>query len=67
MDWRVYDPEGVWLGDVTLPLGILSPCVRGTDPCRPIHEIGGDYILMNHRDDLGVVRVKKYRLIKTDR
>jgi hypothetical protein len=36
--WSVFDPEGVWLGDVELPAGFA-----------PI-EIGADYVLGFGRD-----------------
>ena len=66
-DWRVYDSEGVWLTTVTMPFELLADCERRRekDTClMSVLEIGEDYMLIDHRDDLGVTRVRKYRLIK---
>ena len=46
----MFDPEGVWLGPVTLP-GRLQ-----------IVEIGPDYVLGTTRDELGVESVVMYDL-----
>jgi len=48
--WDVLDPEGRWLGTVALP-GPLT-----------VFEIGTDYVLGRHADDLGVERLVRYRL-----
>ncbi|MDH4351928.1 MAG: hypothetical protein OEW56_12345, partial [Gemmatimonadota bacterium] len=47
----VFDPTGVWLGRVAVP------------PLRVL-EIGEDYVLGIHRDDLGVEYLLAYQLLK---
>ncbi len=51
-DWSVFDPEGVWLGRVTLPEGL------------EIFEIGADYILGRWRDEFEVEYIMVYELVK---
>ena len=41
----VFDSEGVWIGTVTTPVNVT------------VLEIGTDYLLGRHRDELGVERV----------
>jgi hypothetical protein len=50
--WQVFDPEGHWLGSVTLPDG------------GRISEIGEDYVLGVWRDEMDVETVRMYGLIK---
>jgi hypothetical protein len=50
--WSVFDPQGVWLGRVTLPRGL------------EVYEIGPDYILGKSRDGMEVERVLVYELRK---
>jgi len=50
--WSVFDPEGVWLGEVVTP------------PRFHVHEIGEDYVLGVYRDDLDVEFVRMHELIK---
>lgn len=50
--WDVFDPEGRWLGAVRTP-----------DRVRVL-EIGRDYLLGRHLDELRVERVRLYRLVK---
>jgi hypothetical protein len=50
--WRVFDPDGRWLGTVETPVGV-----------RP-YQIGRDFLLGRHRDDLGVERIRVYDLAK---
>lgn len=50
--WDVFDPEGRWLGAVRTP-----------DRVRVL-EIGRDYLLGRHVDELRVERVRLYRLLK---
>jgi hypothetical protein len=52
-DWFVFDPDGVWLGRVTLPRGL------------EVYEIGSDYILGRTVDELGVEHVLVYELVKS--
>lgn len=51
-DWSVFDPQGVWLGRVTLPTGL------------EVFEIGSDYILGRAKDELEVERIVVHGLIK---
>jgi 6-bladed beta-propeller len=51
-EWRIFDPSGRWLGDVSLP-GRLT-----------IFEIGDDYILGLAHDDLDVEYVRLYTITK---
>ena len=48
--WSVFDPGGVWLGEVTLPRNLR------------VYEIGADYVLGRLTDDLGVERVLVFEL-----
>jgi len=48
--WSVFDPQGVWLGDVTMP--------KDFQP----HDIGADYVLGKKRID-GVSKVVQYALL----
>lgn len=63
-EWKVFDQGGAFLAHVTVPLEVLGPCAvnRADHPCDPILEIGEDYVLIGHRDELGVDRVKKHLL-----
>lgn len=54
-EWSVFDPTGVWLGDVTVP------------PDITIFEIGSDYIMASRRDELGVERLVLHRILKRPR
>jgi hypothetical protein len=63
--WDVYDPSGRWSASVSIPFALLSRCMRRSPygGCRDgILEIGEDYILVDHRDQMGVQRVKRFRL-----
>jgi hypothetical protein len=51
-EWSVFDSSGVWLGDVSLPLGF------------ELLEIGSDYVLGKEKDELDVEYVKVYALTK---
>lgn len=51
-DWSVFDPDGVWLGRVTLPSGL------------EVYEIGSDYILGRSMDEMDVERILVYELVK---
>jgi hypothetical protein len=56
--WSVFDPDGRWLGEITLPERFV------------LTDIGSDYVLGWWHDDLGVESVRLYDLIKpgiTDR
>lgn len=48
--WDVFKGDGRWLGGVTVPRGLT------------IYEIGEEYVLGVQRDELGVERVRMYRL-----
>jgi hypothetical protein len=51
--WEVFNPDGRWLGTLTTPLGV-----------RPL-QIGPDFLLGSHRDEVGVERVRLYELVKS--
>jgi len=51
--WTVFNREGRWLGDVTLPAALQ------------LLEIGSDYIVARDRNELGVERVRVMRLRRT--
>jgi hypothetical protein len=53
VSWAVLGPDGALRGDVTTPPGL------------EVTEIGGDYVLGIHQDDLGVQRVRLHRLTGT--
>jgi len=48
--WSVFDPTGVWLGELSLPASL-----RVTD-------IGADYVLGVYRDEFGQESVRRYAL-----
>jgi hypothetical protein len=48
--WRVFDPEGVALGFVDIPSGLL------------VQDIGGGHLVAVERDTYGVEQVRLYRL-----
>ena len=50
--WDVIDAEGRWLGMVEMP-----PRVR-------VVQIGGDFVLGRHHDELNVERIHLYSLTK---
>jgi hypothetical protein len=63
--WDVYDQEGSWIALVAIPEGILPWLARAFPrPRTGILEIGDDYLLLLHRDSLGVRSVSRYRLSK---
>ncbi len=51
--WSVFDPRGVWLGSVRLPVGL------------EVFEIGDDYILGREVDDMEVEYVRVYQVVKS--
>jgi len=66
--WDVYDPTGIWQGTVEFP-----PEVTGCEPmeltylmarCDTVFEIGDDYVLIRHFDEMRVQRVRVHRLVK---
>lgn len=65
--WDIFSPGGEWLTSATAPFGILDDCLRRGQfgKCAlDTYAIGEDYLLTIDRDELGVPRVKKYRLLK---
>lgn len=50
--WQVFDAEGRWLGDVSMPAGFTA-----------LH-IGADEVLGIHRDDMDVEHLQAYRLTR---
>ena len=51
-EWDVLAPGGDWLGTVSTPSGLN------------VEQIGTDFVLGIHRDDLGIERVRMHRLSK---
>lgn len=66
--WKIYGSQGEWLTTVEFPFEALGhQCEwRSFVGCNPVLEIGEDYLLLRHADELGVVRVNLHRLIKRD-
>ncbi len=66
--WDVFQPDGRQVGTLTIPFDLLDSCVRdrAVRACRRALEFGEDYVLVENRDDLGVIRIKIYRLTKKD-
>lgn len=66
--WEVFSPAGAKLAEVSIPFEVLSHrrFLRRevTGMVTPIKEIGDDYMLVLQADELGVLRIVKYRLIK---
>ncbi len=58
--FSVFDPDGVWLGDVDLPPGL--PWLRGLRGIA--FDIGEDWLLGVWTDELGVEQVRRYRIVK---
>jgi len=48
--WAIFDPEGCWLGEMTVPDGFR------------VFEVGEDYVLGVQRDELDVEHVRMYGL-----
>ncbi len=48
--WSVFDRRGIWLGDVTLPVGLT------------VYEIGSDYVLGSWQDEIEVEHVRIHAL-----
>ncbi len=51
-EWSVFDPQGAWLGTVSMPPGF------------ELYEIGADYILGKETDELEVEYITVYALVK---
>ncbi len=49
-EWSVFDRRGIWLGDVTLPIGLT------------VYEIGSDYVLGSWQDEIEVEHVRIHAL-----
>jgi hypothetical protein len=52
--WLVFDPSGAWLGAISVPVSLN------------LTDIGRDYVLGVHRDELGIESVRLYRLDRRD-
>ena len=52
--WSVFDPSGEWLGEVGIPRDLL------------LEDIGADRVAAVAYDDLGVIYVHVYDLVKPD-
>lgn len=69
--WSVYAPEGDHVADVLVPPAALPDCSRrARRACTTFRdgflEIGEDYLLVTKRDQLGVPRVLKFRLLRDE-
>ena len=64
--WDVFTSEGKRVAVTSIPFDVL-PATDRTRPLttlRPILEIGADYILIRHTDELGVEKVRRHSLNK---
>jgi len=52
--WEVFSPDGTWLGTVAVPLGTA------------VTQIGSDYLLGIHQDELGTEVVRLHRLVRPE-
>jgi sugar lactone lactonase YvrE len=52
--WHVFSPDGELLGRVAMPPGFK------------VHEIGGDYVLGEQQNELGVPFVRRFPLARSD-
>jgi len=50
--WSVFDPTGIWLGEVAIPTEMM------------VRDISGHWVIGVHRDELGIERVLRYTLIR---
>ena len=55
--FSMFDPQGIWLGDVDVPEGLL---LRGTQ----VAKVTDDFFFGVWVDDLGVEQVRGYRILK---
>jgi hypothetical protein len=66
--WDVYDPTGIWMGTVEFPSEVTGCVVTWLEPlmqpCDSVLEIGDDYVLIRHLDELRTQRVRMHRLVK---
>lgn len=65
--WSVYSREGTLIATVDVAAAALPPCARRLHGCTrrgAFLEIGDDYFLVRQSDELGVVRVQRYPLVK---
>jgi len=52
--WEIFSPDGTWLGTVAVPLGTA------------VTQIGSDYLLGIHQDELGTEVVRLHRLVRPE-
>lgn len=50
--WEVFEPDGRWLGSVEMPAGLT------------VFQIGDDFVLGRHLDELGIERVRVHPLAR---
>lgn len=60
-EWDVYDPDGRWMGVVSMPYEASPSCRREGASCLTI-EIGRDYLIVRDVDAFDALRVKVYGL-----
>lgn len=63
LEWDVYDPDGRWLGVVSMPYEASPSCRREASSCLTV-EIGRNYLLVRDRDSFDAQRVKVYGLTR---
>jgi len=59
--WDVFDPDGRWLGPVTIAFEVMPRCRHETAGCHDF-EIGSDYLLVGGHDEFDAVQLKLYEL-----
>lgn len=64
--WEVFSGSGERLGVVTVPFGLLPSSERNRAPSAfsPLLEVGTDYVLLIHKDELGVEYVRQHPLVR---
>ena len=63
-NWDVFDARGRRIAEVSIPFSVLGSSIRKLPLYSNLLEAGSDYILVLDKDDLGIERIKKYRLGK---
>ena len=64
--WDILTSEGDPVAELSVPVEIPSACLRRRPFCLDMRllEFGDDYLLLKHTDEIGIQRVKRYRLLK---
>lgn len=59
--WDVFDTNDVWVATVSVPTSIYGTCRPYCAQLRT-YEIGSDYLIVKHVDELGVQRIRRHAL-----